>query len=174
LIFEKYRAYHASVLEPADFAVFFEKYGPVVYRRAIYLLGNPADAEEAAQEVFVRALRSAEAFEQRSQVSTWLIRITTNHCLNMIRDRKRRRELFDTKVKPAGHICPAAVSPEGMILMRRLLSEADQEQARAATYVLVDGMSHSEAAEMLGVSRRTVGNLIARFVDWAREQSGEE
>jgi DNA-directed RNA polymerase specialized sigma24 family protein len=40
-------------------------------------------------------------------------------------------------------------------------------------YVYVEGLSHEEAAELLGVSRRTIGNLLDRFVEWAREQVPE-
>lgn len=146
----------------------FAKHGPAVYRRARRLLGNHADAEEAAQEVFIRALRGAESFQGQSQVTTWLYRITTHYCLNLIRDRKRRRELFEQNVmhEPQGE--PA--SPGDLVLLRRLLAEADEEQARVAVYVYMDGMSHEEAAEILGVSRRTVGNLLVRFQEWAQKQ----
>ena len=51
-----------------------------------------------------------------------------------------------------------------------LLAEADEKQAQAAVYVYLDGMSHEEAAELLGVSKRTVGNLIDRFVAWAQRR----
>jgi RNA polymerase sigma-70 factor (ECF subfamily) len=61
-------------------------------------------------------------------------------------------------------------SPEDVLLMRQLLAEADERQAAAAVYVLMDGMSHEEAAEVLGVSKRTVGNLLERFQAWARER----
>jgi RNA polymerase sigma-70 factor (ECF subfamily) len=55
--------------------------------------------------------------------------------------------------------------------LRRLLAEADEQQARAAIYVYLDGMSHEEAAAVLGVSKRTVGNLIDRFLAWANQRS---
>ena len=54
--------------------------------------------------------------------------------------------------------------------MRTLLQEADEEQAKAAVYVYIDGMSQNEAADLLGVSRRTVGNLLDRFNGWARKR----
>ena len=46
-----------------DIAAWFDKYGPAVYRRARYLLGNHEDAQEATQEVFIRAMKSAPHFE---------------------------------------------------------------------------------------------------------------
>jgi RNA polymerase sigma-70 factor, ECF subfamily len=156
-------------VKPTDFAEIFSKYGPAVYRRARYLLANHADAEEATQEVFVRALKSAEGFEHRAGVYTWLSRITTNYCLNLLRDRRRRGELWDQHMAPLPGCFPPSPRPEALIMMRRLLAEAEPECARAAVYVLVDGMSHEEAAQHLEVSRRTVGNLLDRFRNWARD-----
>jgi RNA polymerase sigma-70 factor (ECF subfamily) len=141
----------------------------MVYRRAFRLLGRREDAEEAAQEVFVRVMRSLDQFDGRSSMSTWLYQITTNYCLNLLRDRGRRRELFQANMK-ADEDRPEA-SAADLVLLRRLLSEADEQQAKAAVYVYLDGMSHEEAAELLGVSKRTVGNLIERFLAWAQKRS---
>ncbi len=155
-------------------SVLFRQHGPRVYRRALRLLGNPADAEEATQEVFIRALRSVEGFQQRSQLTTWLYQITTHYCLNLIRDRSRRTELFEEHVAPLtetdGLERSRPAQTEDVVLLRRLLAAADERQAAAAVYVLIDGMSHEEAAEVLGVSKRTVGNLLERFQAWASAQ----
>mgnify|MGYP002039627392 CR=1 FL=1 len=64
----------------------FRDYGPLVHRRALRILGNSADAEEATQEIFIRVINGIERFDGRSQLSTWLFQITTNLCLNRIRD----------------------------------------------------------------------------------------
>ncbi|MBI2566804.1 MAG: RNA polymerase sigma factor [Candidatus Schekmanbacteria bacterium] len=152
-----------------DISELVRRYGPMVFRRARYLLGNDAEAQDAVQEVFVRLVNKIDSFRAESQPSTWLYRITTNYCLNLIRDRGRRRELLEqhatsTEDDPD----PGAPDPELMALMRRLLAAADPLQAQAAIYVHVDGMSHAEAAALLNVSRRTVGNLLERFEKWAR------
>ncbi len=164
-----------ATLSPADsqqISVLFSQHGPRVYRRALRLLGNPADAEEATQEIFIRAFRSADGFRQQSQLTTWLYQITTNYCLNLIRDRSRRTELHDAHVAPMedGSERADPASPEDVLLLRRLLAAADERQAAAAVYVLLDGMSHEEAASVLGVSKRTVGNLLERFQAWASAQ----
>ena len=57
-----------------------------------------------------------------------------------------------------------------MTTLQQLLREADSRQAEAAVYVHIDGMSYSEAAVLLGVSKRTVGNLIERFNTWAAKR----
>jgi RNA polymerase sigma-70 factor (ECF subfamily) len=138
------------------------------------LLANPADAEEATQEIFVRALRAAQGFRHESQMTTWLYQITTNYCLNLIRDRSRRATLHEERIPPREDSTPTAEAhPEERVFIRGLLARADERQAAAAVYVFVDGMSHEEAASVLGVSKRTVGNLIERFQAWAESQ-GEE
>lgn len=155
-----------------DLDTLFRRYGPMVYRRALQILGSPAAAEEATQEVFIRAMKAKDRFVAEARPSTWLYRITTNYCLNQIRDAKRRRELLDER---KAEVTPASLArdPQKVAVLRGLLSEADEQQAQAAVAVFVDGMSHAEAAAVLGVSRRTVGNLCDRFVRWARGRLGE-
>lgn len=142
----------------------FQRYGPMVYRRALTLLGNHHDAEEALQEVFVRALKTPEGFEQREQVSSWLYRITTNWCLNGIRNAKRRQELWE---EHGTRSADTADQARKMVLVRQVLAQVDERCAEAAIACYVDGMSHHEAADLLGVSRRTVGNLLVRFNETA-------
>ena len=158
-------------MKRSEIAEFFKRYGPMVYRRARQILGKESDAEEAMQEVFIRALKGAEAFDGRSQISTWLYRITTNYCLNVLRNRKRRRELYEERVSGTLPTAAQARRPEALIVVRRLLEDVpDPAWATAVSYVIMDGMSQEEAAEHLGVSRRTVGNLIDRFTQWAQER----
>ncbi|MCA9517412.1 MAG: RNA polymerase sigma factor [Myxococcales bacterium] len=153
----------------------YERHGAMVYRRALAILRSPPDAEDAAQEVFVRAARGLDAFAGRSSAVTWLYQITTNLCLNRLRDGRRRAALAQERVLPAAEVAVGpATSPEH-IALRRVLAEAPPEQAAAAVYVHVDGLSHDEAAAILGVSRRTVGNLVERFGRLARAVlAGEE
>ena len=148
----------------------FVRYGPMVYRRARGILGNEADAEEATQEVFIKALRSGQGFEKRAQVSTWLYRITTNHCLNQLRNKKTRRLLLDAHTQQLQDFPTRRATPEQMVVIRSLLQKAPEDWARVAIYIHLDGLRHHEAAEVLGVSRRTVGNLLERFYTWARAQ----
>lgn len=159
-------------MERQNIAREFRRWAPMVYRRALVLLGNAAAAEDATQEVFIRAFQSAEKFQERSRVSTWLYRITTNYCLNRIRDEKQRAALLEQHL--AGEPEPIRGAPDDvdLVLLRRLLSEADEDEARAAICVYVDGMSHDEAAQVLEVSRRTIGNMLERFNKWARARLG--
>ncbi len=142
----------------------FERYAPMVYRRALRILGNPDDAQDMTQEVFIRAFEKAEQFEQRSQISTWLYRITTNLCLNRIRDSKRRRLIQTEQIKPMQELRASGTMPsDALITVHQMLKKVDPTCAQAAIYTYVDGMSYEETASLLGVSRRTVSNLLSRF-----------
>jgi RNA polymerase sigma-70 factor (ECF subfamily) len=150
---------------PIDVRQLFERYGPTVHRRALYLLRDAEEAKEAVQDVFVRALRGAKGFQQKSNEYTWLMRITTNLCLNRLRNNNRREELWQQHAPKTD--LPGAPSIENLLLIRQLLSDADFNLAQVAVYVLVDGLSHTEVAKMIGVSRRKVGRLLERFRKWA-------
>lgn len=152
-----------------EVARLYRDHGATVYRRAYRLLGNPADAEEATQEVFVRVLRTEAVYEGKGEIVGWLYRITTHYCLNRIRDQRRRRDLFAEHVS-ANAPTSTTTAPADLVLLRWLLSSADERQAQAAIYVFLDGMSYEEAAPLLGVSKRTVGNLIERFQTFCQEK----
>ncbi len=153
---------------------FVQKYGPMVFRRAKWLLGNESDAEDAVQEVFVRALKNLDRFDGRGELSTWLYRITTNFCLNVLRDRRRRQRLLEQRVVGATPTCTKPSPFCDMIQAHRLLASAPEPKWSAAViYVYVDGMSHHEAAQLLNVSKRTVRNFLQRFSRWAAHHCGE-
>src|ERR1700747_468641 len=63
----------------------YTKYGGTVYGRCQFLLRDSAKAEDAMQDVFAKALVSLSAFRAESSPLTWLMKIATHHCLNLIR-----------------------------------------------------------------------------------------
>jgi RNA polymerase sigma-70 factor, ECF subfamily len=96
----KVRAQHADeeerlliervkVSDHEAFEALFHRYLSRVYRQAIRLLGDQAEAEEVVQEVFLTVYEKAQTFEGHSAFSTWLYRITMNAALTKLRQRKR-------------------------------------------------------------------------------------
>lgn len=133
----------------------YRRYGSLVYRRALRMLGDGQAARDACHEVFLRLLRSQPEFEQASPV-TWLYKVTTNYCLNLIRDERRRRKLLEVH---------AVQALEGQVpwSLSTLLLGIPEELQEIAVYYFVDEMSQEEIAGILGISQRTVSNRLAAF-----------
>jgi len=138
----------------------YNRYGPMVYRRALAILGSDAEAKDAMQEIFIRVLESSSDFRGESAPTTWLYRITTNMCLNRLRDSKRRHGLAhawaETQVTSGRRL---EITP----MVRQILSKIPPDYAAAGIYYYLDGMTHEEIAKILKVSRRTAGNWVDEF-----------
>jgi RNA polymerase sigma-70 factor (ECF subfamily) len=85
---------------PADLAATLERYRTELTGYAYRMLGSAFEAEDAVQETLLRAWRAHDKFEGRSQLRSWLYRIATNVCLDMLGSRQRRARPMD--LGPAG------------------------------------------------------------------------
>jgi len=145
----------------------YERYGSLVYRRAHRLLGDEQRAWDAVQEVFMRALKHEREFRREASPTTWLYRITTNYCLNVLRDAARHsRKLRDQNIPGPAAPGPAQ-DPDTRLAITALLAKLPKDLCEIAIYHHVDRMSHDEIASVIGVSRRTVGNRLKDFQDQA-------
>lgn len=167
----------AASLNRKEVEALFRTYGPLVRRRARSILGDDAEADDATQEVFVKVLASLEAFRGESLPSTWLYRITTNLCLNRIRDTRRHRgRLDELTVSRQAHVASerptAGAGPEGRLALQTVLQTVPPELAEVAVYYHVDGMEQEEISVLMGVARRTVGYRLERFREEARKLLG--
>jgi len=133
---------------------------------AMKMLGSPAEADDATQETFVRAWRALAAFDGRSALSTWLYRICVNVSLNAIRSRRRRRTESLDDVHGDGESIDVTVEggdplqeAEGSELRRRVdraLEGLSETLRTTVVLVLMQGLSHKDAAEVLGTTEGTV------------------
>ncbi len=159
----------------AEIEALYRQYGPLVRRRARGILGDDLEAQDAMQEVFVRVITAIGEFRRQSQPSTWLYRITTNLCLNRIRDGKRRRDRLQRAGEAAKDArSPTTPAPESRALLQNLLGQLPADLAEIAVYYHVDEMEQAEIALLLGVSRRTIGYRLQRFEDEARKLVGKD
>jgi RNA polymerase sigma-70 factor (ECF subfamily) len=155
----------------AQVAELYGTLGPAVYRRCLKLLRDRDEARDATQDVFMKLVRDMDRLQDRETVMPWIYRVATNHCLNLIRSRRRAGE--SVPVEDAGlELAPAAsgaASYPDRVLARAVLAEFDTDTQAVAVGVLVDGMEHEELARALGVSRKTVQRRLERFLTRARE-----
>jgi RNA polymerase sigma-70 factor (ECF subfamily) len=113
------------------------------------------------QDVFVKALQAKADFRGDASPMTWLYRITTNLCLNQLRDTATRKRLLAEQGPPSEVSSgdPAAAR----IDFARLLLGVPAELREIAVYHYVDQLGRDEIAALLGVSPRTVGHRLEEF-----------
>lgn len=162
-------------LSRAEVEALYRKYGPLVRRRARGILGNDAEADDMTQEVFARVLLAMGEFRGQSQPSTWLYRITTNLCLNRLRDTRRRRARLDEGERAADPALRpgAAAAPGSVLVLRELLARLPPELAEVAVHYHIDEMDQAEIASALGVARRTIGYRLERLREEVRRLLAE-
>jgi len=125
------------------------------------ILRNADDAEDVAQEVFLRALRKQRTDGRRAPHG-WLHRVAVNLCLNRLRDERRRRELMLEHVLDASR----EALPDTRAILSQILGAMPSALEHPVLRHYLDDESHREIAAELGISRRTVGNRIAAFHAW--------
>lgn len=163
-----------------DVETLYRRYGDMVLGRCRTLLRDEADAQEVSQEIFLKIHRYSDRFRGEASPTTYLFRVTTTTCLNRLRSRRRRPE--DPVEEP-----PAEASPRGgggvaddhaaRDLVTRLLQTADERTQACLVYHYVDGMTHKEVGELMGLSAAAVRKRIGKFrasvrdnpPDWLRE-----
>jgi len=152
------------------------RYQGIAFRTAYVLSGNAGDAEESAQDGFVKAYRALGRFRRGSPLAPWLLRIVANEARNRRRSAVRRERLA---LRAAAEVRPgdAVPSPEAALLAResqeRLLAAVerlsdDHRDAVACRYFLQ--LSEEETAAALGVRRGTVKSRLARALERLREE----
>jgi RNA polymerase sigma-70 factor (ECF subfamily) len=149
----------------------YQRHAPAVFRRACQILGIEADAHEIVQEVFLSLVERPEQFEGRSSMTTFLYALTTHACLNRIRNRNNRSRLERQQwPEPELDERDRRLSPEQVLMLHRAIERMPEELANAAIYYFVDGLTHHEIAQLLGCSRRHVGDLLERISQWGSEE----
>jgi RNA polymerase sigma-70 factor (ECF subfamily) len=138
-----YRGYHGKVL-----------------KRARQLLRDEQAAEDATQDVFLRLLSADDRTLLHPQPLAWLYRVTTNLCLNRLRDERHRSRLVARSL-PGEQ--PQRGDAEVRAVVVDIFSRVATDLQEIAIHYHRDGMTCAEIATVLRVSRRTIGNRLEAF-----------
>jgi len=146
------------------FGTLVRKYQQRVYMTAYRMMGSHADADDVAQEAFVRAFRGLKGFNAQSDFFTWLYRIVVNVALNHLRRPQRKRMVSVDEVKlPLKDQAVAADDPRRALELKQMVLDIGHAldglpDTLRATVVLVlfEGMPYRDAAEILECSEGTV------------------
>lgn len=145
---------------------FYERYASGVFGRCLYLLKDETEAEDAMQEVFARALVHLDRFRGEASPSTWLMKIATHHCLNLLRSRRAGwHDALRQAQKVRVHTGGGTDLMEARDRIHRTLARFDLETQRAVVHYHLDGMTLEEVAALVGRSVPTVRKRLAKFAD---------
>src|SRR5262245_7499443 len=171
LLLSRYVAGEREALEEL-----FRRYRQPAYRVAYRLLGNEADALDAVQEGFVKALTHLDSFQGRSSFKTWLLRVVSNAALDLGRQRGRRGAVNLSAAEASeGEDASFLVASDPALRLeradlRRLLNQAlaTLSDAQRRTFVLhaEAGLSYREVSEAMGIS---IGTVMSRLY-YARQK----
>ena len=163
--------------EPGVFELLVERYRHRLVAIITLRVGIAEEAEDLAQEVFLRAYRARKKYRPRSKFSTWLFTIANNLALNCLRARRRkpavsldRRDAGPLGARRAEQLIrdPAA-GPLGRVLkvevaerIRAALDTLNERQRMAVVLDKFEDRSHAEIAEVMGLTTDAVKSLLSR------------
>jgi len=132
----------------------------MVHALTFRMTGSPADAEDLAQETFLRAYEQIGSFNGRAKFSTWLYSIAVHACLNWRRNEARRFQAYthcagEARARPAQ---TGVIAPENEMVQRTqaALLKLPAKQRAAIVLTIYNGLNHAEAAKILRCPETTV------------------
>jgi RNA polymerase sigma-70 factor (ECF subfamily) len=152
-------------------------YQSPVFNLAYRMLGNADEAEQAAQEAFIRAWTRLDSYDSAHKFSTWLLTITSNYCIDQLR--KRRAQLLSIEGPLPAH--PALMSettdgPEAHVyqneqqeVVQRLLDTLPEDYREAVVLRYWHDLSYDEIADVMGTTVSAIKSRLFR----ARRQLAE-
>jgi RNA polymerase sigma-70 factor (ECF subfamily) len=159
------------------FGKLVEAYQTPVYNLAYRMLNNSGEAEEAAQEAFVRAYTRLESYNPAHKFSTWLLSITSNYCIDQLRKRRAVLLSIDEPLPPHPALhSDGEKNPESQVVMseqqqmvQSLLSELEPEYREAVVLRYWYELSYDEIAEIMDTTVSAIKSRLFR----ARRQLAE-
>jgi len=152
-----------------------QEHQAIAFRTAYLITGSAADAEEAAQEAFVRAWLALKRFRQGAEFRPWLLAIVANEARNRVRNRRRREGLAERAAHELSWQAPSAdpASPVDGRLREALAALPERDRSVLACRFVLD-LGEQETAAVLGVARGTVKSRTARALERLRATLGVE
>lgn len=157
-------------------AVLFERHSPLVFRLALRILRNRAEAEDAVQQIFLDFYRSVNRFEsKKGAFKSWLLMFSYHRTLNRKRQ-LRSRAFYDCDSLEESSPLISAIRegplpfhlPERICLIKEALGLVKPKQRRVIELVYYEGLTSNEIAEQTGESVRVVRHHLYRGLDKIR------
>ena len=151
-----------------DFDRLYRSAYPRVYRTLAAILGDPAEAEDCAQDAFVKAFQAWNRWRPDAPAEAWVHRIAVNRAISYRRRARLRTvgELLRRLGKPAGSADPAHVATQPDLLTA--LRSIPPKLAAAIVLRHYHGYNNREIAAAIGVSERTIGTRLSQAAERLR------
>ena len=146
-----------------DFEYLVRKYHIKVISLCCSILHNQTDAEDAAQDIFVKAYKNLSKFLFKSSFSTWLYRITYHHCLDRLKaGKKHAADLLDESSQLPSPAPENDFTAEKQKALQKALSELPDDYRLILTLREMQGLSYEEIAQTMSVSLDSVKARLRR------------
>jgi RNA polymerase sigma-70 factor, ECF subfamily len=149
-----------------DIRKLYQTYGVFVYRICWRFVKERQTALDLRQDVFLKLLRRPEVLDSVQLVKTWLCRVTMNHCLDFVRNEKKKIHTVSEECMEY-HAEPMISSDADLIELRedfnRHLTGCHPEARQIIHLSVIEGFSHHEISNLLGVRRGVVSRRIRDF-----------
>ena len=163
--------------DPVAFAELVEQYQQRLITVMHHLVGNKEEAEDLAQEAFLRVYRVRKKYRPRAKFSTWLFTIANNLALNALRSRQRRpavplnvRDSGPLGPRPAEQLVRDRASQPGAhlqqqelaVIIAQALDGLNERQRMAVVLNKFEDMNYAEIADIMEMSTKAVKSLLSR------------
>jgi RNA polymerase sigma-70 factor, ECF subfamily len=149
-----------STTAPAGFAELYERYSEAVFRAALRVTGNPADAEDVLQTVFLRVLARGEDVEEVAQPAAYFRRAAVNAAVDVLRRRELHADaVYDDRAAHAATHSPFLLKER----LRRAIAVLDREDASLFLLRFVEGLSNEELAGLFHIEKNNVAVRLHRI-----------
>ncbi len=160
--------------EEAAFKELVTSWQDMVYNTSLGIVQNESEAEDVAQEVFIKAFESIKGFKGESKLSTWLYRITVTKSLDSLRSKKRKKRFaFVSSIFGADNqllINPPDFNHPGVMIENRqqsvilfkAVAELPEQQKTAFILTRIEGLGHKEVSEIMNTTVPAVESLLQR------------
>lgn len=142
----------------------YERYASLVHSRCRSILHSDDEAWDATQDIFMRLYTALPTIEKKGSIYSWLLSVSTNHCISLLR--KRRSVEFNEEIHgiPRGEFI--AHQEKQLLLkevLRRFLMPWDRKTREVVLYAYFDGYKQDEIAQLTGLGESTIRKYLTRF-----------
>lgn len=159
--------------EQRAFEVLVDRYKKLVYSVVIKMINNKEDVYDISQEVFIKVYKSLDKYNPEFKFSTWIVRITTNHCLDILRKKQPQMVALDNVCE----LSRKSDTPENRYIVREerleLLRAVDELPEKYRTPIVLfhrQGLSYDEITSVIGEPLTIVKNRLYRARQMLKER----